>query len=621
MKLSRMLQLAVCASLSVLNMAALALTDPDSYEPTVMPTLLWEEIQFDERGIQNIEASYSDCNADRIHHGTPGVTFRFKNNAARERSFIVKAITGRSALVGKNFSIQPGATVEFTLFLPLALEQGYLFGTYNLSIFETTPGARPDRNMQSASFSMGHFAPGSNDVPIFLLSAGISSKKLWGDLTKAMNERKYLQRHTEESSRRYHRAKGKGRGSPYRFDARQFRFPAEKWPVDWRIYSTYDSIFITANEYASLGTDAKSALDTYRTLGGAVFVTKGNDGFADVQEAAAALKPIDESCDILSGDIQMNYGSDSALLGDLQRIPMEAKATIPVKTLLLVLALFACIIVPIAVLRSVKRNTRIRLLAILPGAAAVFALVVAVSAYAFFGTTPTVRLQSVTVLDQTTKKAVTLGQFCVFSPVSLDGQIAFPSDAAFARRHVRAQNDDDELVTVDSADEQRLVDGWVKPLVSAFFDFSRACERPERLDFRVSPNGDVSVVNLLGAKIKSGHANVGGALWAFHDVEPGATVKAEKLGRAGAPRPPNATHCGGRGATALPLGVSRTPARPNHTITAVQTVRSPTPVKSAICRRTDTEENASGAKHASVVASAHASGRRTARMSSAAQAW
>ena len=512
MKLSKILQIAVMVSLSVLNAAALSLTtdpDPDSYEPTVTPTLQWKEITFGERDIQNIEVSYTDCNAVRIHHGTPGVTFRFKNNAARERSFIVKAITGRSALVEKNFSIQPGATVEFTLFLPLALEQGYRFGTCDLSIFETTPGARADRNMQSTSFSMGSFTPGSNDVPIFLLSAGISSKKLWGDLTKAMNERKYLQRHTEylqrhteESSHRYHRAKGKGRGSPYRFDAKQFRFPAEKWPVDWRIYSTYDSIFITANEYASLGTDAKSALDTYRTLGGAVFVTKGNDGFADVQEAAAALKPIDESCYILSGDIQMNYGSDSALLGDLKRIPMEAKATVPVKTLLLVLALFACIIVPVAVLRSVKRNTRIRLLAILPGAAAVFALVVAVSAYAFFGTTPTV------------------------------------SDAAFARRHVRAQNDDDELVTVDSADEQRLVDGWVKPLVSAFFDFSRTCERPERLDFRVSPNGDVSVVNLLGAKIKSGHANVGGALWAFHDVEPGATAKAEKLGGAGAPPPP-----------------------------------------------------------------------------------
>lgn len=539
MKLLKILQIAVIVSLSVLNAAALSLTtDTDSYEPTVMPTLLWKKITFGERDIKDLEASYSDCNADRIHHGTPGVTFRFKNNAARERSFIVRVGIRRSASVGKSFSIQPGATVEFTLFPPLAIEQGYHYSGDDLSIFETTSGAKADRNMQSASFSMGYFASGAIDVPFFLLSAGISSKKLWDDLTKAMNEKNYFQRHTEVSTRSYRKAKGKGRGRPYRFNANQFKFPMEKWPVDWRVYSTYDSIFITASEYASLGNDAKSALETYRTLGGAVFVTKGNDGFADVQEAAAALKPIDESCNVLTGDIRMDYGSDSALLGDLKRIPIEAKATIPVKTLLLVLALFACIIVPVAVLRSVKRNTRIRLLAILPGAAAVFALAVAISVYAFFGTTPTVRLQSVTVLDQTTKKAITLGQFSVFSPVSLDGQIAFPSDASFARRHVRAQNDDDELVTVDSADEQRLVDGWVKPLVSAFFDFSRTCERPERLDFRVSPNGDVSVVNLLGAKVKSGHANVGGALWAFHDVEPGATAKAEKLGRADAPRPP-----------------------------------------------------------------------------------
>jgi hypothetical protein len=195
--------------------------------------------------------------------------------------------------------------------------------------------------------------------------------------------------------------------------------------------------------------------------------------------------------------------------------------------LLAVLMIFAVVIVPVAVLRSVKRNTRIRLLALLPGSAAVFAVVVAISAYVFFGTTPTVRLQSVTILDQTTKKAVTKGQCCIFSPVSVDGKIAFPSDAAFALRHYRGG--EENPASVESADEQRLVEGWVKPLVSSFFDFTRVCERPERLDFRVSPNGDVSVVNLLGAKVKTGYANVRGTLWTFKDVEPGATVKAEKL--------------------------------------------------------------------------------------------
>ena len=56
-------------------------------------------------------------------------------------------------------------------------------------------------------------------------------------------------------------------------------------------------------------------------------------------------------------------------------------------------------------------------------------------------------------------------------------------------------------------------------------------------------------------------------------------------------------------------------------MTAAQVVTRPTPVKSAICRNTVTEEKASGAKQASVVTSAQASGRRIMRTSSAAQAW
>ena len=540
MKFSKTLSLAAVAS--VLSLNAVARIDPDAeaeaYEPSVTSTPLMNEIKFGERDIQDIEASYSDYNAKRIHHGTPGLTFRFKNNAPHERSFILKARIDYSASASKSFSVQPGATTEFTLFLPLAKEEGY-WPAREVSLFETTPGAKPDRDMESVSVSTGDFVP-IDDDPYFLLSAGIVPKKLWSDLTKAMNETGYEQVHREGRYRSYRRSVGSSKGKRperYRFNAKQFKFPAEKWPGDWRIYSTYDSIFITAGEYANLGADAKAALETYRALGGAVFVTNGPDGFVDVKETAAALKPIDSSCSILTGDLSVHsyvHDSGKELLEDLKRVPIEAKATIPVKMLLAVLMIFAVVIVPVAVLRSVKRNTRIRLLALLPGSAAVFAVAVAISAYVFFGTTPTVRLQSVTVLDQKTKKAITRGQFGIFSPVSVDGKIAFSSDASFARRHTSGRGDD--TATVESADEQRLTDGWVKPLVSSFFDFARVCERPERLDFRVSPNGDVSVVNLLGAKVKWGHVNVSGKLWTFKDVEPGATVRAEKFDKPSQPQ-------------------------------------------------------------------------------------
>ena len=56
-------------------------------------------------------------------------------------------------------------------------------------------------------------------------------------------------------------------------------------------------------------------------------------------------------------------------------------------------------------------------------------------------------------------------------------------------------------------------------------------------------------------------------------------------------------------------------------MTAAQTVRSPIPVKSAICRRTATEEKASGAKHASVVTSAYVSDRLTMGSDPMVKAW
>ena len=301
----------------------------------------------------------------------------------------------------------------------------------------------------------------------------------------------------------------------------QFTFPAAQWPRDWRCYSTYDAVAITDGEYAELSEETKSALDAYRLFGGAVIVAKGGDGFAGGDEAIQALKAIDASCETLSGN---GYTQISTLLN---HIPIKSKSTLPVKTLLLVLAVFALAIVPLAILRGVKRNRRMRLLAILPGAAALFAAAIALTAFLFFGTTPSVRLQSVTLLDQPAKRALTHGQCAIFSPVSIERYLSFPIDAAFAKRST-STHESDRQPFVNVTDAQRLGGRWVTPLVTAFFDFDRFCERSEKLDFRVAASGEVSVVNLLGARVVKGQANIGGELWTFHDIPPGGRAAAEK---------------------------------------------------------------------------------------------
>lgn len=540
MKQSKTLPLAVAAMLAAASLSAKALSVmDDGSSGAVIETPGFQGITLVKEGvaepdpIRDIEASCLAQGAIEVHHGSPGITYRFKNNAPYERQFrLYDNGVDQSAAVTKAFTIQPGGTAEFTLFMPLSNEHGD--NNYNspyINILETTPGKphKSARAMRTQTIN-GFCRKGDSD-PSLLLSAKIAAKKMREDLTAAMRQQNYNRRHKKS----YYSSRHSGKGEPevYTFSARQFKFGTEEWPRDWRCYSTYDAIVITAGEYGALPDEVKSALDVYRLLGGAVIVTGGQEGFASMVEAARALSDIDDSFDALTGDLDItsyyySYRSRSDVLVDeLKRIPIETKTTLPLKTLLAILGAFALVVVPITIFRSVKQNARMRLVVLLPAASAAIAIAIAAFAYAFFGVTPYVRLQSVTILDQMSKKALTRGQFGIFSPVSIGNDLAFPLDAAFRMRHTHSESRS-SMRFVDVSDAQRLQSGWTSPLVSAFFDFEQAAERSERLDFRVSPSGEVTVVNLLGATVAWGQANVRGEIYAFADLPPGGEAKARK---------------------------------------------------------------------------------------------
>jgi len=485
--------------------------------------------------IKNIEVWCLVHGAIEPHHGTPGATYRFTNNALYERQFrLYDNGVDQSASVSKSFTLAPGGSAEFTLFMPLSDERGgsqYKNGSVNL--LETTPG-KPHKSVNAQRPMLNGFHRKDNSDPSLLLSANVAPKKMRDDMTAAMRQHNYTRRHKGSSGYYSSRHSGKEEPESYTFSARHFKFGPAEWPRDWRCYSTYDAIVITAGEYGALPDEVKSALDIYRLLGGAVIVTGGQDGFANTAEAARALSDIDDSFDALTGDLEItsyfySYGTRSdILINELKRIPIETKTTLPLKTLLAILGAFALVVVPLTIFRSVKQNTRMRLVVILPVASATIAIAIAAFAYAFFGVTPYVRLQSVTILDQMSKKALTRGQFGIFSPVSIGDAMAFPLDAAFRMRHANSENRSSRRF-VDVSDVQRLQSGWTSPLVSSFFDFEQASERSERLDFRVSPSGEVTVVNLLGANVAWGHVNIRGEMYAFADLPPGGKATAKKI--------------------------------------------------------------------------------------------
>ena len=187
MKFAKTLALAVVASALAASVNALSVAIPDTSE-NVVSTPFATNLRLDKIDMKDIDGSYLVHSANSICHGTPSITLRFSNRAAQERSFLVSAGVNYSASVNRSFSIQPGGTVEFTLFMPLAGETGE--APYrSISILETTPNASTDRVMKNLDVSMGQFD--RNEHPQLLLSAGISPKKLQDNLSKAMHAKRY----------------------------------------------------------------------------------------------------------------------------------------------------------------------------------------------------------------------------------------------------------------------------------------------------------------------------------------------------------------------------------------------------------------------------------------------
>ena len=210
------------------------------------------------------------------------------------------------------------------------------------------------------------------------------------------------------------------------------------------------------------------------------------------------------------------YGNTSE---HFSKVPIKVGRSLPVGLLIWLLAIVALVAMPGMVWYCAKKNRRLLLLAVLPASAFALTAVVAVIALAAYGTTPTLRVQSTTILDPASRLAVTRGQFAVFAPGQVSRKMSIPSDASFC---LRSRDGIVDQLSVDYAESCRLEGNWVKPLSAAFFDFERAERRSERLDVKRGADGSITVANLLGSSIVEGFIQLGGMRYRVPPLAPGA---------------------------------------------------------------------------------------------------
>jgi len=437
-----------------------------------------------------------------ITHDAPLSRIALRNTLPFPRTIQVSVQAPRSALSTRTVALGPGASATITLPGVFTVEDGYNSGS-SVSLYEQKPPNDDHPKME-------HLQQLSSSVPQFYCNS-------YGD--KVENEVNLLL------------SAGIVRDSvlpafKHDFNTVELRRDAADWPRDFRAYLPFDAVCMTKEVADALPEETRAALRAFEILGGAVIT------FADGKTVPPNLQSTAEAaqrrriCDQNIHEYYYSSTPDSRFTENHACVPINVGKSLPVGLLVFLLLLVAFIVMPGIVFVCAKRNRRLLILAALPGTAFALTLVVAAIALIAYGTTPTVRIQSVTVLDPESRLAVTRGQFALFAPGNVTEEMSIPSDVSF-----RLRGRGNERFTASFGESCRLSGDWVKPLTATFFDFERAERRSERLDIRPAQDGDLVFANLLGVPVTGGTARFGNSRYKVPALAPGeqATVKGEPL--------------------------------------------------------------------------------------------
>ena len=435
-----------------------------------------------------------------ITHDAPLTRLSLRNTLPIPRTIQVSVIAPRTALSTRTVDLGPGASATVTLPGVFALEDSYGNAYNYITLFEAKPpdsNGQKNKNLQlSGRVSQFHFTQYGDNVENevnLLMSEGIVRDAVMPAFK-------------------------------HDFNTVELRRDAADWPRDFRAYLPFDAVCMTKEVADALPEETHAALRAFEILGGAVVT------FADGKTVPPNLQSTAEAAQKRRiGDLRIqNYyyrgNSDSRFTENHACVPINVGKSLPVGLLVFLLLLVAFIVMPGIVFMCAKRNRRLLILAALPGTAFALTLVVAVIALIAYGTTPTVRIQSVTILDPESRLAVTRGQFALFAPGNVTEEMSIPPDVSF-----RLRGRGNERFTASFGESCRLAGDWVKPLTATFFDFERTERRSERLDVRPTADGDLVFANLLGVPVTGGIARFGNSRYKVPALAPGeqATVKGE----------------------------------------------------------------------------------------------
>jgi hypothetical protein len=332
-----------------------------------------------------------------------------------------------------------------------------------------------------------------------------------------------------------------------------------EWSAEWLAYSRYDAVVVAADEMERMPPPVRLALIRYVECGGTLQVAgdwKPPQEWRSTDPSFAAARTFNLGFGVCVVNTQTGLAASdpSRLLsvanetaGPLRNVrsvedanrefPVVEDIRLPVRGMLVLMLAFVVVIGPVNLFILSRLNKRIWLLVTVP-------LIALLTGGLMFGYSVVsegfeghCRTATLTLLDETTGRATSLGWAAYYSPLATREGLRFsyqtelnPQISADRGYSYRASESTSGNRTVVWTEDQHLASGWLAARVPVHFTFRKSEVRRERLAVHTGAGGKLTVVNGLGAPIKQlTLADRDGRLLAAANIPAGAEVALDLL--------------------------------------------------------------------------------------------
>ncbi len=364
----------------------------------------------------------------------------------------------------------------------------------------------------------------------------------------------------------------------WRIAVQSYEFPVSEWSQNWMSYARFGGVLLLAEELASAPEAVRTALLRYVERGGVLLVAgnwqppaqwqarRGNiedtaikkDESDEEEENEAQSAPTTKNkpasvlpmyhigfgAVVVTGAVrlqdistnqwkQLRHAMKNASLAQNnysslatinQEFPVVEQFGVPIRGLFLLMLVFVIVIGPVNLIWLAKKKRKIWMLWTIPAISLLTCLIVAGFSLFGEGWNATTKTEALTILDETTHRATTIGWAGFYSPITPSEGLHFSYDTELApqvpqywdyRRSMPERK-------MDWTNDQHLESGWIAARVPTFFRLRKSEARRERLNIQQTGDG-ATLVNGLGADITQvWWADANGKIYSAENIAAGA---------------------------------------------------------------------------------------------------